>query len=78
MSKVGKKRKHEMKMKEKRAKKAAKKSAYAALAGTSKRNKRQARMQKKSVVAGIYKHAHVMSDCGNPGCEKCNPRTVKK
>lgn len=71
MSKSGKARKHEDKMKRRRAEKAAKRAKYAALAGTSKKAKRIIRAQSKSTVAGTYKHAHVMANCGNPGCRKC-------
>jgi hypothetical protein len=63
--------KHAKKMKEKRAKKAARASLYKSYAGSSKKNKR---MTNKSQVAGIYKHAHIMADCGNVGCAKCNPK----
>ena len=78
MSKAGKKRKHEAKMKEKRAKKAAKKAAYAARAGTSKKAKRQRRFAQKSTTSSIYKHAHIMADCGNVGCQKCYPRKIRR
>jgi hypothetical protein len=70
MSKSGKARKHEDKMKRRRAEKAAKRAKYAALAGTSSKTKRIIQ-RSKSTVAGIYKHAHVMANCGNPGCRKC-------
>lgn len=69
MSKSGKKRKHATKMAKKRAEKAAKKAAYSALAGTSRKNKNINR--RKTTIAGIFKHAHVMANCGNPGCKKC-------
>jgi hypothetical protein len=72
MSKAGKARKHADKMRKRRAEKAAKRAAYAALAGTSKKNKRI--NKKKSKIAGPFKHAHIMKDCGNPGCNKCYPR----
>ncbi len=71
MSKSGKARKHAAKMLRKKNAKAAKRAKYASLAGTSKKNKRQT---KKSVVSGVYKHAHIMANCGNPGCKKCYPR----
>jgi hypothetical protein len=64
------KRKHDDRMKQKRAEKAAKAAKYKALAGTSKRAKRQ---HVSSMPSGI-KHAHVMSNCGNVGCRQCNPR----
>jgi hypothetical protein len=63
--------KHAAKMSRKRADKAAKKAAYAALAGTSKKTKRS--KNRKPGPTG-QKHAHVMSDCGNPGCKRCYPR----
>lgn len=60
--------KHNAKMKLKRAAKASKKAKYEALAGTSKKAKRQNNRKK---VASPLKHAHVMSNCGNLGCKKC-------
>ncbi len=71
MGKSSRKNKHSEKMKRKRAVKMARRTLYASLAGTSKKNKRQ---RKRSVISGIYKHAHIMKECGNPGCKKCNPR----
>ena len=62
---------HSEKMKRKRAEKAGRRAKYAALAGTSKKSKRQ---QKKNKVAGTYKGAHIMTDCGNVGCKKCYPK----
>lgn len=73
MSKMSNKRKHDTKMSKKRSAKAAKKSKYAALIGTSKKAKRQGN---KSQISGIYKHAHVMTNCGNAGCLKCHPRKL--
>ena len=64
-------RKHNEKMKQKKALKAAKRALYESYAGTGKRAKKQS---KKSPVSGIHKHAHIMQDCGNPGCSKCYPR----
>jgi hypothetical protein len=74
MSKIGKKKKHADKMKQRRAEKAAKRSKYAALAGTSKKNKRRDAIKSKAAV--VYKHAHIMADCGNTGCKKCHPKTA--
>lgn len=72
MGKVGRKKKHDSRMARKRAEKAARKAVYLALAGTSKRNKRR------RAVGGRtnFKHAHVMADCGNPGCQRCYPRRL--
>lgn len=69
MSKNTKARKHAVKMARKKAEKMARKAKYEALKGTSKKKKRQG---KKSKVSGTYKHAHIMSNCGNPGCKKCH------
>lgn len=69
-SKANKARKHAEKMKQKRAEKAARKSKYMAMTGTSKKKKRQGKV---SMVSGTYKHAHVMANCGNLGCRKCYP-----
>lgn len=70
MGKAGKKAKHGAKMARKRSVKAARKTQYALLSGSSKRRKRQGL---KTGAKGL-KHAHAMVDCGNPGCQKCNPR----
>ena len=71
MSKSARKAKHDKKMQRKRAVKATRRTAYAAMAGTSKRAKRQ---RKKGQIAGNLKHAHAMNECGNPGCQSCHPR----
>ena len=65
------KRKHDSKMARKRAAKTAKRAKYAALKGTSKKAKRQ---HAKIATSGIYKHAHIMSNCGNVGCKRCYPK----
>ncbi|RJQ30264.1 hypothetical protein C4565_00335 [Candidatus Parcubacteria bacterium] len=74
MASSAKKSKHESKMKRKRAEKAAKKSKYAALAGTSKKNKRRKIHGERS----IYKHFHNMANCGNIGCGRCYPQLKNK
>ena len=74
MGKASRKVKHGAKMARKRAVKAARRSEYAAMAGTSKKAKRQG---KRGGPTG-HKHAHVMSDCGNPGCQRCYPRKGPK
>ncbi len=61
---------HTKKMAMKKAKKAAKKAYYASLAGTSKKKKRQ----KKKHGPSNHKHAHIMLNCGNVGCDKCFPK----
>ena len=76
MGKTSRKQKHSEKMKKKRAQKLARKAKYLALAGTSKKTKRV--FKKKSKVSGIYKNAHIMGNCGNPGCKKCFPQFVRK
>lgn len=70
---MSKKTKHDEKMKRKRAEKAARKAQYEALAGTSKKKKKQG---KKELTAGIYKHAHRMADCGNVGCKRCQTHLI--
>jgi hypothetical protein len=66
------KRRSDDRRKRKRAAKAAKREQYAALAGTSKKGKRQSY---KSVKPGTFNHA--ASNCGNPGCGKCYDQLVK-
>jgi len=75
MGKTGRKSKHETKMKKKKALKAQKRAAYAALAGTSRKNKKRV---VKRLLSGILKHAHAMANCGNVGCEKCYPKIYRK
>lgn len=72
-----KKSKHESKMKRKRAEKATKKAKYAALAGTSKKAKRQ---KIKHKMPSNLKGSHAMANCGNIGCGKCYPhlKNLKK
>lgn len=69
MASSGKQKKHQEKMKRKRAIKAQRRSAYAAMAGTSKKKKRQ------NIKSGatVGKKAHLMANCGNTGCKKCYP-----
>ena len=74
MGKTSRDRKHSEKMKKKRAEKAARKAQYLSLAGTSKKTKNQ---KKKSMLVSGNKHAHLMSECGNPGCKKCHPNLNK-
>ena len=70
MGKSGRQSKHSAKMKRKREVKAQRKALYASLAGTSKKSKNQ---RNKNRVSSSAKHAHKMSNCGNAGCERCNP-----
>ena len=72
MGKAGRQRKHGSKMAAKRAMKAAKRTKYASLAGTSNKTKRQ---KNKNSGPTWAKHAHLTSNCGNPGCQRCFPRT---
>jgi nicotinic acid phosphoribosyltransferase len=77
-SKATRARKHVEKMKKRRAEKAAKRAKYAALKGTSKKTKVSTRMAAKSRVSGTHKHAHIMANCGNPGCSRCHAMLVGK
>lgn len=61
--------KHKNKMAKKRAEKAARNAKYKALAGTSKKAKRQNRKAGPTPQKGN----HAMSDCGNVGCRRCYP-----
>lgn len=70
MGKASRSKKHSDKMARKRAVKAARKSLYASLAGTSKKRKNQ---KKKIRISSGAKHSHIMADCGNVGCQRCNP-----
>lgn len=75
MGKTGRAKKHEDRMKQKRALKAAKKAKYLALAGTSKKSKNCAkRARALGAKEKNYKHAHRVANCGNVGCKRCFPR----
>lgn len=65
-------KKHADKMARKRAVKAARRAQYLSLRGTSKKNKRKS----DSTPPSGKKHAHVMADCGNAGCLRCNRQLV--
>ncbi len=69
MSSSAKGRRHEEKMKKKRAIKAAKAAKYAALKGTSQKQKRQ---KSTTTLSTSLKHSHAMADCGNIGCQRCH------
>lgn len=60
---------HEAKMREKRATKAARKAQYQSLAGTGKKKSKKA-VYKFSPT----KHRHVGWYCGNTGCSRCFPQ----
>ena len=72
MGRAGKAKRHDAKMRARRASKAAKKTAYAALAGTSRKKKKLLIQGKKRKSSG--KHRHLVSYCGNVGCKRCNPK----
>ncbi len=73
MGKTARKSKHSAKMARKRAVKSARRALYASLAGTSKKNKK---LGNRRAGPTVYKHAHIMADCGNVGCTRCYPRRV--
>ena len=66
--------KHDKKMEMRRQAKRRRRDYYASLAGTSTRAKRQTR---KSTEPSGHKHEHLMANCGNAGCSRCNPRTSR-
>ncbi len=70
MGKTSRASKHSAKMQRKRAVKAARRTLYASLAGTSKKSKNQKRRVR---ISSGAKHSHKMADCGNAGCVRCNP-----
>lgn len=74
MGKTSRNAKHSEKMKRKHAAKANRRAAYAALAGTSKKSKRKNAIKARTG----YKHAHIMADCGNPGCKRCYPHLHRR
>jgi hypothetical protein len=68
---MSKQQKHKDKMARRKAAKQAKAAQYKALAGTSKKTKNQG---SKTAISSTLKHAHVMLNCGNAGCARCNDR----
>ena len=76
MGRAGKTRRHDHKMKAKRAAKVAKRAAYAALRGTSKKSKKiKARA---SNAFSNAKHRHLIDNCGNIGCARCFPQFARR
>lgn len=63
---------------ERRKIKSANKAHYASLAGTSANVKKKNRSIKKLRGFNSTKHLHLISDCGNPGCSKCEHLHVNK
>lgn len=70
MGGLARKRRADKKKELKRQVKQQRRALYASLAGTSKKKKRQNPRKKITAQRGN----HVMSDCGNVGCEKCYPQ----
>lgn len=75
MGKTAKKTRSDRRKALKRAAKAAKKALYASYAGTGKRAKKQT---KKNTGPSAQRGNHVMSCCGNVGCERCFPQYTCK
>lgn len=71
MGSAGKTRRHAIKMRLRRAAKAAKQVAYLALRGTSKKNKK---IRAKGRGGIDHKHLHLIENCGNVGCSSCFPQ----
>ena len=67
MSKKSKKTRSAKRAAEKRSQKAAKKALYENYAKLGK-----ARKKGQGASGKLFKGAHLVSDCGNPGCKKCN------
>ena len=62
---------------ERRKQRAANKAAYAAMAGTSQNVKKKNAFNKKAGGFNARKHEHLVPDCGNPGCERCEHLHIK-
>lgn len=71
MGRASKTRRAEEKKRKKRAAKIARKLLYASYAGQGRRNKKRASRRKEP---STIKGAHVISNCGNIGCERCFPQ----
>ena len=71
MGRAAKLRRHDQKMRLKRAAKAQKKASYLAMRGTSKKSKK---IRKFSKNTGANKHLHLVDNCGNIGCSRCYPQ----
>jgi len=74
MGKMSRAKKHANKMRMRRSAKAAKRVAYAAMRGTSKKNKK---IRARGRNASIHKHLHLIANCGNIGCGHCFPEFVR-
>ena len=74
MSKKSKGKRAEEKKKDRASKRAAKKALYEAYAqqGRDKGSRRSKRKIRMTPGRG----AHLMDNCGNVGCKRCNPRAV--
>jgi hypothetical protein len=68
MGVTSRKSKHKSKMDRKREVKRARREAYASLAGTSRKSKRQGG----HMAPSGHKHEHAMLNCGNAGCKRCH------
>lgn len=71
MGNAARRRRHDQKMRMKRAAKAAKRTAYAALRGTSRKAKK---LRGRSRTSAGGKHLHRIENCGNIGCKRCFPQ----
>ena len=71
MGRVAKARRSAQKMRAKRTAKAARRTAYAAMRGSSKKSKKLLARGKTGPTAG--KHRHLVEHCGNVGCVRCYP-----
>jgi hypothetical protein len=70
MGKASRKKSADRKKRAKQLAKAAKRALYASYAGTGRKVKKN----RKKAGATPQRGNHVMSDCGNPGCERCYPQ----
>ena len=75
MGRLGRAKRHDKKMRARRAAKNAKKALYASLKGTSKKGKKVRARTRTGASPG--KHRHLVENCGNIGCSKCFPEFVR-
>lgn len=78
MGKKGKKKRSDLKKMKKMAIKKANRARYDSMRDSGNNSKRNKRKKKKSGNKGSEKNKHLVSNCGNIGCQKCNPRVKVK
>ncbi len=74
MSASGRKKRSMKRAQEKRERHAKKAALYKSYAEEGRKNKSKRFLRKKATSNA--KGQHLMTDCGNVGCQRCNPRPI--